>query len=281
MPQFTAPAKINLFLHITGRRDDGYHTLQSLMAFCDVGDGLDIVPAPKFRLTVTGPFADACGPVADNLVTRAAKAMEEAADRAAAISVTLHKNLPPGAGLGGGSSDAACVMQALNRLWGQPLRTHTLKSIGLKLGAEMPVCLEGRPCLVEGAGEIITPVPDLPALHGVLVWPGKPLKTPDVFRAFTDAPVYSNPAGFSGPQDDWQAVINATGNNLTAAAASLLPDVQDALASLGKAGGKAVRMSGSGSTCFGLFDTRNVADTVARDMAAAHPQWWVRAFSLT
>lgn len=281
MPQFTAPAKINLFLHITGRREDGYHTLQSLMAFCDVGDTLDITPAAKFSLTVNGPFADACGPVADNLITRAAKLMEEATGRVAAIAIALHKNLPPGAGLGGGSSDAACVMHALNRLWGQKLHSHALKTIGLKLGAELPVCLEGRSCLVEGVGEIITPVLDLPVLHGVLVWPGKPLKTPDVFRAFTDAPVYSNPAGFSGPQDDWHDIIKAGGNNMTGAASSLLPDIRDALQSLGKSGAQAVRMSGSGSTCFGLFDSRLVADTVARDMAAAHPQWWVRAFSLT
>ncbi|AGT07360.1 4-(cytidine 5'-diphospho)-2-C-methyl-D-erythritol kinase [Paracoccus aminophilus] len=252
-----APAKINLTLHVTGQRADGYHLLDSLVVFAGVGDRVEISPGP-LSLTIDGPFAAGLSADADNLCLRAARlAGSEGAIR-------LTKNLPLASGIGGGSADAAAVLRAF-RVW--PERPEML-------GADVPVCLAGRPLRMRGLGEILEPVPDLPPLAVVLVNPGKGLATPDVFRALTqrdnpampDLPEFFDRAGLL-------AFVAACRNDLEAPAISLLPEIADCLNALRDAGAELARMSGSGATCFGIFPDAEAAATAAE--ALARPGWWV------
>ncbi|MDK3016971.1 4-(cytidine 5'-diphospho)-2-C-methyl-D-erythritol kinase [Pseudodonghicola flavimaris] len=250
-----APVKINLSLHVTGQRADGYHLLDSLVVFGDVGDRLWVEPAAEMSLEVTGPFAGGVPADARNLVWRAA---ELAGQR---LHIRLEKNLPHGAGIGGGSSDAAAILRA----FGAPDQA-------IALGADVPVCLSAGPQRMQGIGERLTPVTGLPALSLLLVNPGVPLPTPAVFKALEQR---QNPAMTPWPGHRLAAWLGAQRNDLEAPARGLAPVIGDVLAALRQAGADLGRMSGSGATCFGLFATRAAAERAAADLSRAHPGWWV------
>ncbi len=266
-----APAKVNLTLHVTGRRGDGYHLLDSLVAFADFGDLIRVrVATGGVTLRVTGPMARAVPPGEGNLVMRAARLA--GADGA---EITLEKHLPAAAGLGGGSSDAAATLRALRRVHGLPVPDPAV------LGADVPVCLLASSARMSGIGDEVEPVHGIPPLPTVLVNPGVELRTPDVFAALErrdGAPMPRLPE-FGGVAEcaTWLA---GQRNDLQEAAVGLAPVVGQVLAVLRGAGAALARMSGSGATCFGLFSGMEDARLAARRIAAAEPGWWVRAVTL-
>ncbi len=275
-----APAKLNLYLHVLGRRADGYHELDSLVAFAGVGDRLTVAPAAGGpHLTITGPFAAplAAEDPAGNLVTRAAVALAERLGRSPAVRIVLEKNLPVASGIGGGSADAAACLRALARLWGLPTGHPDLHELGARLGADVPVCLAGRPAYFGGVGDRLDPAPALPEVHVVLVNPGVPVPTPAVFRARQGD--FSPSARFAhAPSDaaELAAVLAERRNDLTAPALSVAPAIATVLEALSATPGCLLaRLSGSGATCFGLYATTAEADGAAARLA--RPGWWVHA----
>jgi 4-diphosphocytidyl-2-C-methyl-D-erythritol kinase len=269
-----APAKLNLFLHVTGKRADGYHLLDSLVTFCDVADRVSVQAASSLTLSVTGPFARMAGPMEDNLVRRAAKALNLAAGTQQGAAIALEKNIPAGAGLGGGSADAAATLLALNDLWALGFSFQQLADIGLALGADIPVCLLGQSCRMTGIGEILDPVPALPPLALVLVHPGHGLATPQVFKALAGR--WSGPASEINMDLDFIDALRSNRNDLEAPARELMPDIGQMLDALSALPGcRLARMSGSGSACFGLFDQDNEAQAAASILKNAHKNWWV------
>lgn len=278
-----APAKLNLYLHILGRRADGYHLLDSLVAFCAVGDELIAAPAPRLSLAVDGPFAAALGDGPQgNLVWRAAELLAAHAGRAPAAALRLVKNLPVASGIGGGSSDAAATLRALDALWQLGLGDTALAALGARLGADVPVCLAGRAAWLGGIGEAIEPAPALPRVAALLVNPGIALATPTVFAA-RQGP-FSAPARFAAMPADaagLAALLGERRNDLTAAATALVPAIGamlDRLAAL--EGALIARMSGSGATGFALFDETEAAMAAAARLGRERPDWWVAAGKL-
>lgn len=261
-----AAAKVNLWLRVTGRRADGYHLLDSLVVFADVGDRLEAEAAPTLTLSVDGPFGAALADEAENLVLRAARAL--APGRGAAL--LLDKRLPVASGIGGGSADAAAALHALSALWG--LDAAAAARVAPALGADVPVCLHGEPCRMQGAGERLAPVAPLPAIGLVLANPRIALETRAVFAARTggfsapfDPPPWPDPAALAH-------AIRAAGNDLQDAAIALCPKVAEVLAALAALpGARAAAMSGSGATCFAVFDTPALAAAAAEALPAA---WW-------
>lgn len=282
-----APAKVNLYLHVLGRRPDGYHRLDSLVVFADVGDEVVAAPAEDLTLAVEGPFAAALPAGADNLVLRAARALAQAAGVPARARLTLVKNLPVASGVGGGSADAAAALAALAELWGLRLDDAELDRVALGLGADVPMCRRSKPLLVGGIGDELVSAPALPAFALVLVNPGVPLATAAVFAAF-DAGSAGGRGAVARPLR--QAPANAAAlaaelkrraNDLEGPARFLAPAVDAALAALASAPGCLLaRMSGSGATCFGLFADRPAAERAASAIGRAQPGWWVVAAGL-
>lgn len=276
-----APAKLNLFLHVTGRRPDGYHLLDSLVAFTETGDRIIAEPADSLRLSVTGPFAGALSGESDNLVLRAARLLSEEAGRAPDVALTLEKNLPVAAGIGGGSADAAATLRALIRLWELQIPAGWLAELGLRLGADVPACLLGRPCRLKGIGEQLVPLPALPALPVLLVNPGVPLSTPDVFRARTGDFAAPAPVILPEAPSALLDVLRAQRNDLTGAARTLVPQIGMVLDRLQALPGCLLtRLSGSGPTCFALMRDTESAKVGANILQATEPGWWVCATRL-
>lgn len=268
-----APAKINLHLHVVGRRDDGYHLLDSLVVFAGVGDRLSVSPAELLSLTVTGPFAGGLAAEADNLVLRAARGLADLAGVRASGAMVLEKNLPVASGIGGGSADAAAALRLMSRFWGVEV---DLAGLTRALGADVPVCLLGRPVRMSGIGEVLAPAPPLPEAGLVLVNPGVAVSTPAVFRARTGE--FSEVAGF--PNEGWRnaaslaADLRAMRNDLETPARLLAPEIGEALAVLAAMPGCLLaRMSGSGATCFGLLPSVEAARQAAEHIR--RPGWWV------
>lgn len=273
-----APAKVNLALHVTARRDDGYHRLDSFVVFANVGDWLETAPGEGLRLAVTGPEG-ASVPVDGNLVLTAAAVLAEAAGRTGlGASLMLDKHLPAAAGLGGGSSDAAAALRSLNRLWDLRLDTAQLCAISLRIGADVPVCMAARSARIRSIGECITPLPDLPEFHLVLVNPGRGLATAAVFARLTHT---SNP-GLPELPGRWCGLshlvdyLASCRNDLAAAAMAAEPAILHILHALaGQRECLLARMSGSGATCFGLFATAEAAAKAAAQICEQQPGWWV------
>lgn len=274
-----APAKINLSLHVVGKRIDGYHLLDSLVAFADIGDTIVVVPDELLTLSIDGPFARQLLETPDNLVLRAARALADSFGVADGAKIRLTKNLPVASGIGGGSADAAATLRALVRLWGGLPEPDRLAALAYSLGADTIACLASAPAWMSGTGEILEPVGPLPDAGLVLVNPGVAVATPQVFRA-RGGP-FSKPARFDIPRDaaGLARALEATSNDLAAPALGLAPVVGDVLAALGNLPGTLVaRMSGSGATCFALFAGRAEANAAAdRLRATAPPGWWVAA----
>ncbi len=279
-----APAKVNLTLHVTGRRDDGYHLLDSLVVFAGVHDRLTIAPADGLSLEVGGPHGRLLGQAQgdDNIILRAARALAEATGCPAGARITLHKALPVAAGVGGGSADAAAALLGLCRLWDVCLPEPEMRALAARLGADVPVCLRGRPTVVGGVGERLSDAPPLPAAWLVLVNPGVPLSTPAVFKARSGP--FSDAAPLAEAPRDAAALAAALAerrNDLTTAALSLAPEIGTVLAALSVLPGCLLaRMSGSGATCWGLFATEYDAHAAARTLRSGHAGWWVAAAPL-
>lgn len=277
-----APAKLNLYLHVAGRRPDGYHVLDSLVAFAGVHDTIAAEKAQTLALAVDGPFAAALSAEADNLVLRAARALADAAGIRPQAAIRLTKRLPVASGIGGGSADAAATLLALSALWRVTPKPGALAKLALKLGADVPVCLRGTAALVGGIGDEIAPAPALPRVPLVLVNPLVPLPTPAVFKARSGP--YTKPAPLAAaPRDarDLAEALASRRNDLTEAAIGLVPAIKDSLAALAaQPGCLLARMSGSGATCFALFAQEGDAQAAADAVRAQQPGWWVEASEL-
>ncbi len=274
-----APAKINLALHVTGRRPDGYHLIESLAVFTRFGDRISVSAAHEDRFSATGPFAASVPLDRTNLVLRARDALRGAfPDRPCPpVAISLEKNLPVASGIGGGSSDAAATLKALADLW-DVTDMAALSRIGLSLGADLTMCLAAQPLIARGVGDEISTLVDFPALGLVLVNPGVAVSTAEVFGALErrdNEKLPPLPASFDfHSARNW---LETTRNDLEPAARKLQPAIGDAAAALDRAGSAFTRMSGSGATCFGLFETGNVAKRAAIALRARHPGWFVAA----
>lgn len=282
-----APAKVNLTLHVTGQREDGYHLLDSLVAFASVGDKLFIQTGNTISVTTEGPEAGAVPADMDNLVLRVAALFKDMPG----ASFLLTKNLPVASGIGGGSADAAAAFRGLMTFWSggevspllyDPARSPMASAL-LKLGADIPMCLLSRSARVQGVGEEITPLDDIPPLNAVLANPRRGVPTPTVFKTLAMRENPSMPRQlprFAGP-NDFMMWLAAQRNDLQQAAITLEPSVAQVLGALDALPGcRLARMSGSGATCFGLFDTARAAIEAARTIRANHPAWWVVATQL-
>lgn len=272
-----APAKINLTLHVTGQRADGYHLLDSLVVFTQAGDHLEVEPASTLSLSVSGPFSKGLSTGADNLVMQAALA-SRSADQGAALHLT--KSLPVASGIGGGSADAAAALRLLSDVWDVPL--PDLKT-QLRLGADVPVCLASQPVRMRGIGEQLDPLPDLPEMHLVLVNCLTPVSTAQVFGnlACRDNPAMPDlPEAFSGFRDFISYLSNCR-NDLEQPAIQAQPVIGHCLEALNKQDVCALaRMSGSGATCFGMFEHEGQALAAADALRRSNPDWWVVATPL-
>jgi len=275
-----APAKINLWLNVVGRRADGYHLLDSLIAFTDLADEIEAVSSERLVLTVDGPLAPALAGETDNLVLKAARLLADFAGVAPRAALHLTKHIPVAAGLGGGSADAAAALQALVELWRVALPVEELFDLAGRIGADVPMCLAGRPTRASGVGERLAPAPPLPSCAILLVNPGVALPTAQVFAARHGD--FSQARPLTEPWTDMPSFVAALaerGNDLTDAAIALRPPIADVLAFLRKSEGALhAAMSGSGATCFALYETFDLAQRTAAHVPSS---WWHHAGKLT
>ena len=273
-----APAKINLTLRVIARRCDGYHDIESLVAFAGVGDTVSFTPGGHLALLVRGPAAAACGSIADNLVLKTVCAL---VDRVGGLKLgrfLLSKRLPVAAGLGGGSSDAAAALRLLARVNRLARDDPRLMQAARATGADVPVCLDPRPRLMRGIGDILSDPLPLPPLSLTLVNPGVMLATRNVFASLRVVRPPKARFGWQGERSGFVDALAASGNDLEEPAIRLAPVVGEVLAALRASPGcRIARMSGSGATCFGLFERAGAARAAARLLRAEHPSWWVRA----
>ena len=277
-----APAKINLTLRVVGRRGDGYHALESLVAFADLADTLTLAPGAQTTLAITGPFAAACGPAGENLVLKAVNSLAARVDGLRAGGFKLEKRIPVAGGIGGGSADAAAALRVLARLNNLARSDARLAAAAKSVGADVPVCLDPRARIMRGIGEELSAPITLPRCAALLVNPGVPLATRDVFTTFRGQPSAQDELGaVPAERETLFAVLARHGNDLTDAAIARVPviaDVLDALRSM--SGARLARMSGSGPTCFALFDSAAEADAAAAKLKATHPHWWLHSGSI-
>ncbi|RXH08700.1 4-(cytidine 5'-diphospho)-2-C-methyl-D-erythritol kinase [Bradyrhizobium guangzhouense] len=285
-------AKVNLSLRVVGRRADGYHDLESVVAFADCADRLTLEPGGELKLATTGPLAAACGETSDNLVFKAAKLLAEAVPNLKLGAFALDKVLPVAAGIGGGSADAAAALRLLARLNNLSLDDPRLQKVALSTGADVPVCLLSRACDMTGVGEQLLPLP-LPSMPCVMVNPRVPVATKDVFQALglrngellvgatsvLGAPAWPETGGSIS---DWVEVLETVANDLEAPAMRIEPVIGNVLGALrDSAGVKLARMSGSGATCFAIYGAPADAHAAAEKIRRDHPGWWVHAGTLS
>jgi 4-diphosphocytidyl-2-C-methyl-D-erythritol kinase len=281
-------AKVNLTLRVIGRRVDGYHDLESVVAFADCADRLTLDPGAKLSLVTSGPLAAACGLTSDNLVLKAAKLLAERVPDLKLGAFALEKMLPVAAGIGGGSADAAAALRLLARLNGLAIDDVRLVDVALETGADVPVCLASHACDMTGVGESLLPL-NLPKLPCVMVNPCVPVATKDVFTALglrngellvgaTD--VFESPAWPDGGAtvDDWVEALAIVPNDLEAPAMRIQPVIGEVISALHSADGALLaRMSGSGATCFAIFADGAKAHAASETIRRDHPDWWVHA----
>jgi 4-diphosphocytidyl-2-C-methyl-D-erythritol kinase len=285
-------AKVNLTLRVIGRRADGYHDLESVVAFADCADRLTLEPGGELKLTTTGPLSAACGDTTDNLVFKAARLLAEAVPNLKLGAFALDKVLPVAAGIGGGSADAAAALRLLASLNNLSLDDPRLQQVALATGADVPVCLFSRACDMTGVGEQLLPLA-LPSMPCVMVNPRVPVATKDVFKALglrngellvgatdvLEAPAWPEHGASIA---DWVEILETVPNDLEAPAMRIEPVIGDVLEALRDSGGvKLARMSGSGATCFAIFGAPNDAHAAAEIIRMDHPGWWVHAGTLS
>jgi 4-diphosphocytidyl-2-C-methyl-D-erythritol kinase len=284
-----ARAKVNLTLRVVGRRVDGYHDLESVVAFADCADRLTLTPGKELELTTSGPLAEACGETADNLVLKAARLLGERVPGLKTGSFALEKVLPVAAGIGGGSADAAAALRLLARLNDLALDDERLRDVALQTGADVPVCVASHACDMTGVGETLMPL-NLPNMPCVLVNPRIPVATKDVFAELglragellvgvTDVMLQ----GPSWPQqggslDEWVEALAGSSNDLEAPAVRIQPVIGKVIAALNATNGAwLARMSGSGATCFAIYENTADAQRAAEKLRREHPVWWVHS----
>lgn len=268
-----ASAKVNLFLHVGERRADGFHPVQSLAVFTDMGDVLSIEAAPKLSLAVEGPFAHGLQDESDNLVLRAARAFGDQGAR-----LTLIKNLPVASGIGGGSADAAAALRGLNQFWSLGKDQAALCKIAAALGSDIPVCVPSAASFMEGRGEILRTPQSMPRIPMLLVNPGVAVPTKDVFGGLKERSGVEMvlPSGRFGDTADLLRFLDTTRNDLEAPAVALQPVIAEVLAAMrALPGALLVRMSGSGATCFGIFADDDACARAGAALRKAAPGWWV------
>src|ERR1700710_909093 len=285
-------AKVNLTLRVNGRRSDGYHDLESVVAFADCADRLTLTPGAELTLRMTGPLAEACGETSDNLVLKAARLLAERVPGLKSGSFTLDKVLPVAAGIGGGSADAAAALRLLAQLNGLSLDDRRLHEVALATGADVPVCLASRPCDMTGVGESLLPL-SLPIMPCVMVNPRVPVATRDVFNALglrngellvgaTDILRGTAWPEAGASVEDWVEVLAASSNDLEAPATRIEPIIGEVISALSATDGAwLARMSGSGATCFAIYENTAEAQRAASKIQLDHPQWWVHAGTLS
>lgn len=276
-----APAKLNLFLNVTGRRADGFHLLDSLFAFPGLYDRVTVAQADGLSLSIEGEWAESLDPGTDNLALGAARLLRAEAGISAGAAISLEKSIPVAAGLGGGSADAAATLVALNSLWQLYLPIERLLPLALRLGADVPACLLGQPVLARGIGDELTPVPPLPAGGILLVNPRVPTPTPAVFRVFREMNPTIGTRAFAPLPERFAdvpalaAAVALRGNALIPAAVHVSPPIADVLAVLRMLETACCTgLSGSGATCFALFETVEEAGGARSAIMQAHPGWW-------
>ena len=276
--QARAFAKINLCLHAGERRADNYHALASLVTFAESGDELRAEQSASLELSIEGPFAAATPKGRDNLVLKAANELRAATGAKHGARLALTKNLPVASGLGGGSADAAAALRLLNSLWRTGLDDNALAQLGRSLGADVPACVHSRSALIEGIGEKIAPLA-LPRLALLLVNPGVELSTAAVFAKLDDRRgAELPPLPEFADASTLVTYLRDTGNDLEAPAKSLAPVIAECLSALSREPGCLLaRMSGSGATCFGIFEAEEAAAATRQKIAAAHPGWWTES----
>jgi 4-diphosphocytidyl-2-C-methyl-D-erythritol kinase len=285
-------AKVNLTLRVVGRRTDGYHDIESMVAFADCADHLTLTPGSELELSATGPLAGACGATSDNLVIKAARLLRERVPELKAGSFTLDKVLPVAAGIGGGSADAAAALRLLAQLNGLALDDERLHAVALATGADVPVCLASRPCVMTGVGESLLPL-SLPIMPCVMVNPRVPVATKDVFNALglrngellvgaTDVLRGTAWPEAGASVEDWVEVLAASSNDLEGPATRIQPIIGNVISALSATNGAwLARMSGSGATCFAIYENTADAGRAADDLRRDHPEWWVHAGTLS
>lgn len=284
-----ARAKVNLTLHVKGRRADGYHDLESLVAFADCADGLTLAPAPTVALAISGPRAAECGNLDDNLVLKATRALVERVPGLTTGAFELDKHLPAAAGIGGGSADAAAALRLLARANNLDRDDPRTMEAARVTGADVPVCVRSSACMMRGVGETLSPVSMSP-LPAVLINPGLPVATKDVFTALGLKPgdVFAldqraAPVTWPGKTSaDWITAIRSGRNDLEPPALRIQPVIGDVLTVLRESNGcQLARMSGSGATCFGLFSSEAAAQAAEQRISARESRWWVVATTLS
>jgi 4-diphosphocytidyl-2-C-methyl-D-erythritol kinase len=287
-----ARAKVNLTLRVVGRRVDGYHDLESMVAFADCADRLSLTVGSELDLLTTGPLAQACGERSDNLVFKAAQLLRERVPNLKVGSFTLDKVLPVAAGIGGGSADAAAALRMLARANDLAIDDPRLIEVARLTGADVPVCLASRACVMTGVGETLQPLA-LPIMPCVMVNPRIPVATKDVFKAlglrsgellvgFADVIDAANWPEAGASLDDWVEALAAGSNDLEAPATRIQPVIGEVIAALNATNGAwLARMSGSGATCFAIYENTAEAQRAAQKVQRDHPGWWVHAGTLS
>jgi 4-diphosphocytidyl-2-C-methyl-D-erythritol kinase len=285
-------AKVNLTLRVVGRRVDGYHELESVVAFADCADRLSLSPGSGLDLTLSGPLAQACGETSDNLVLKAAHLLGERVPDLKVGSFTLDKVLPVAAGIGGGSADAAAALRLLAQLNGLALDDKRLLDVAIETGADVPVCLTSRACDMTGVGDTLAPL-SLPIMPCVMINPCVPVPTKDVFTALglrngellvgaTDVLRGTAWPEAGASVEDWVEVLAASSNDLEAPATRIQPIIGEVISALSATNGAwLARMSGSGATCFAIYENTADAGRAADELRRAHPGWWVHAGTLS
>ena len=287
-----ARAKVNLTLRVNGRRVDGYHDLESVVAFADCADGLTLAPGPDLDLKMSGPLAQACGDTSDNLVLKAARLLAERVPDMKAGSFSLDKALPVAAGIGGGSAEAAAALRLLAQLNGLALDDPRVVEVAKLTGADVPVCVNSLGCVMSGVGETLEPL-SLPTMPCVMVNPGVPVATRDVFNALglrngellvgaTDVLLQDRWPDAKASLEDWVEALAASSNDLEAPAMRVQPVIGEVISALNATNGAwLARMSGSGATCFAIYENTAEAGRAAEQLRRAHPGWWVHAGTLS
>ena len=287
-----ARAKVNLTLRVNGRRTDGYHDLESVVAFADCADRLTLTPGPDLDLKMLGPLAAACGDTSDNLVLKAARLLAERVPGMKVGSFTLDKALPVAAGIGGGSADAAAALRLLAQLNGIALDDVRIIEVAKLTGADVPVCVNSSGCVMTGVGEALQPL-TLPKMPCVMVNPGVPVATRDVFNALglrngelrvgvTDVLLQDRWPDGGASLEDWVEALAASTNDLETPAMKVEPVIGKVIAALSATNGAwLARMSGSGATCFAIYENTAEAGRAAEKLRRDHPGWWVHAGTLS
>ena len=287
-----ACAKVNLTLRVNGRRTDGYHDLESVVAFADCADRLTLTPGSNLDLKMLGPLAQACGDTSDNLVLKAARLLGERVPDMKAGSFSLDKVLPVAAGIGGGSADAAAALRLLSQLNGLALDDSRVIEVARLTGADVPVCVDSRGCVMTGVGERLQPL-KLPKMPCVMVNPGVPVATKDVFAALGlrkgelrvsagDVLLQKPWPDAEASLEDWVEALAASSNDLEAPALRVQPVIGEVISALNATNGAWLsRMSGSGATCFAIYENTADAGRAAEKLRREHPAWWVHAGTLS